>query len=138
MALSAYDLELYRQALATVEQAYAPYSHFRVGCALTSETEHTYRGVNIEIISFPIGVCAERNAIGAAITSLGPRMRIKAIAVAARDAGGAEAPCSPCGGCRQAIAEFGRDASVIYMDTTGQKVKRSINELLPDTFTFPS
>jgi cytidine deaminase len=136
LAILREDRELYDQALGITGNAYAPYSRFRVGCALSVRSGATFLGCNVEIISFPVGVCAERSAIGSAVTAIGENMRIKTIAVAARNATGIEVPCSPCGGCRQAIAEFGSDANVVYLDRKGQLQKVSIADLLPDIFKF--
>ncbi len=110
-----------------MERAYAPYSNFRVGAAVVSG-DHIHQGQNIEIASFPISVCAERNAI-AAMVNAGDR-RIDAVAVVT-DAG---TPTPPCGGCRQALWEFGPDAVVVAENANGVRRSWTLRELLPDAF----
>jgi cytidine deaminase len=95
-------------------KAYAPYSAFRVGAALRTVAGATFVGCNVENASFPVGGCAERHAIAAAVAAEGPDMRLAAIAVVALDPLGDVAVCAPCGACRQAILEFGPDAWVIF------------------------
>jgi cytidine deaminase len=110
-----------------MERAYAPYSNFRVGAAIVSG-DHIHQGQNIEIASYPISVCAERNAI-AAMVNAGDR-RIDAVAVVS----GAETPTPPCGGCRQALWEFGPHAAVVAETTNGERTSWTLRELLPDAF----
>ena len=81
------------------ERFYAPYSGFAVGAAILAGGT-TFVGVNIENASYPLSVCAERNAVAAMI--VGGERRIEAVAVVA----GGDGPASPCGGCRQVLAEF--------------------------------
>lgn len=95
------ERRLWRQAKAAAAQAYAPYSGLRVGAALASVAGATFSGVNVENASYPVGLCAERAALAAALTA-GER-RFAALAVAT-DSG---APILPCGACLQALAEFG-------------------------------
>jgi cytidine deaminase len=110
-----------------MERAYAPYSGFRVGAAIVSG-DRIHQGQNIEIASYPISVCAERNAI-AAMVNAGDR-RIDAVAVVTE----AETPTPPCGGCRQALWEFGPDAVVVAETTNGTRASWTLRELLPDAF----
>jgi cytidine deaminase len=110
-----------------MERAYAPYSNFRVGAAVVSG-DHIHQGQNIEIASYPISVCAERNAI-AAMVNAGDR-RIDAVAVVTD----ADTPTPPCGGCRQALWEFGPDAVVVAETTNGVRTSWTLRELLPDAF----
>ncbi len=98
---------LRRAAAVAARKAYAPYSAFRVGAALRTAGGATYIGCNVENASFPVGGCAERHAIAAAVAAEGPEMRIATIAIVALDPLGDEAVCAPCGACRQAILEFG-------------------------------
>jgi cytidine deaminase len=105
---------LRERALLAALKAYAPYSAFRVGAAVQTAGGAIYAGCNVENASFPVGGCAERHAIAAAVAAEGPGMRLAAIAVAALDPLGDEAVCAPCGACRQAILEFGGDAQVIF------------------------
>lgn len=125
------DDELTIAARGVSGRAYAPASGFAVGCAVRTESGRVYTGCNVENASYSLTICAERAAIAAAVAAEGPAMRITAVAVHA-DA----ASCSPCGACRQVIAEFGPDALVSYR-RDGAVVRRPIAELLPDAFTFP-
>lgn len=107
--------------------AYAPYSEYAVGAALLSASGRVYEGVNIENASFPMTVCAERVAVFKAISE-GERY-FTAIAVVTKNGG------SPCGACRQVLAEFGLDTIVIIADETGNSVEQTtVRELLPGAF----
>jgi len=107
--------------------AYAPYSNFLVGAAVLAG-DRVFTGVNVENASYPIGVCAERMAIGAAVTA-GER-EISAIAVV----GSSREPTPPCGGCRQFIFEFGPDVVVVAETDDGRRANWRIADLLPDAF----
>jgi cytidine deaminase len=96
-----------------------------------------FRGCNVEVVSFPVGHCAERNAIAAAVLEEGPTMRIARLVVAAEFKGGIVA-CSPCGACRQAIVEFGADATVVFRDANAALIVKSARDLLPESFVFGS
>jgi cytidine deaminase len=119
-------------ARAVLDRAYAPYSGFRVGAAVLTGSDHVYAGCNVESSSYGLTCCAERAAIFAAVAAEGPHVVVAAVAVTSSR----EGPCSPCGACRQVIAEFGPDAMVLYPGTEGT-VARPIAELLPDTFMLP-
>ena len=110
-----------------MQRAYAPYSNFRVGAAVVSG-DRIRQGQNIEIASYPISVCAERNAIAALVNAGGGR--IDAVAVVTE----AATPTPPCGGCRQALWEFGPDAIVVAETTIGARKTWTLKELLPDAF----
>jgi cytidine deaminase len=114
-------------AVAARGQAYAPYSGFQVGAALLAGGR-VFTGVNVEIASYPISVCAERNAVAAMVIA-GERT-IDAVAVVT----GADEPTPPCGGCRQALWEFGRDAVVVCATTAGARTTSTMRELLPKAF----
>ncbi len=117
--------------------AYAPYSAFRVGAALKTEAGAIFAGCNVENSAFPVGGCAERHAIAAAIAAEGHGMRLSAIAVVALDPVGEPVPCAPCGACRQAIIEFGPKAEVIFRTGDGDSVVTVAAEtLLPGAFSF--
>jgi cytidine deaminase len=112
------------------ENAYAPYSNFRVGAAILLENGETFYGCNVENASYGLTNCAERTAIFSAISALGGKqVRIRALAVV-NDRGVA---CSPCGACRQVISEFGAGAEVFYVGPNGIQ-RSSLRELLPDCF----
>jgi cytidine deaminase len=120
---------LVRTARAARERAYAPYSGFLVGSALLNEDGEIRPGVNIENASYPMSVCAERNAV-AAMISAGQR-RIRAVAVATD----ADRPTPPCGGCRQVLWEFGdADTPVVAEGAGGVRVRWRLGDLLPDAF----
>lgn len=110
------------------ERAYAPYSHFAVGAALLAESGQVYAGCNVENASYGLSICAERVALFKAVAA-GDR-RFKAIAVVT------ETMATPCGSCRQVLAEFGEDElQVIVADLEGQMEVYALGELLPATFT---
>lgn len=132
------DLDILRtRALQAAEQAYAPYSQLRVGAALRSAAGHVYAGCNVENASYTLGNCAERAAIAAAVQAEGAGFRLAAIAVTAFDAAGNVLPISPCGGCRQALVEFGEDAMVSFSRSDGQWLEVTAGALLPHRFSFP-
>jgi cytidine deaminase len=108
-------------------RAYAPYSRFLVGAALLAEGE-IFAGQNIEIASYPLSVCAERNAV-AAMIGAGVRSLQGVVVVTEADN-----PTPPCGGCRQVLWEFGPGAFVVAQTTAGARRTWSLRELLPDAF----
>ena len=125
------------RAAEAARNAYAPYSAFRVGAALKTEAGAVYIGCNVENSAFPVGGCAERHAIAAAVAAEGHNMRLSAIAVVALDPVGEPVPCAPCGACRQAIIEFGPKADVIFRTGDADSVVTVIAEtLLPGAFSF--
>ena len=122
--------ELVRAALAARGQAYAPYSRFAVGAALRREDGAIHAGCNVENAAYPQGSCAEAGAISARVLAGG--RRIAEIVVA----GASAEPCTPCGGCRQRLREFGTaDLLVRVVDAHGEeRLRRRLGELLPDSF----
>ena len=109
-------------------RAYAPYSKYRVGAALRTKSGRIFTGVNIENAAYPTSMCAERTAVFKAVSE-GERDFVLIAVVT--DNGG-----SPCGGCRQVLAEFGLDTVVLIADGKGRLVKQtSVGELLPEAFT---
>ncbi len=110
------------------EQAHAPYSGFLVGAAVLGSDGRVFTGCNVENASYGLSVCAERNAIAAAVAA-GVR-EIRAIAVVTETS----PPASPCGACRQVILEFG-DVPVICANPAGERLVRTAAELLPAAFT---
>jgi cytidine deaminase len=109
-------------------QAYAPYSGFAVGAALLAEDGRVYVGANVENASYGLCQCAERSAIGAAIAD-GAR-RFVALAVASPG----DAPASPCGMCRQVLAEFPPAFPVRCWAERGEPIVTDVERLLPDAF----
>ena len=120
-------LKLVQAAMAARQWAYAPYSHYPVGAAVLTSSGRIYDGVNIENTAYPVTMCAERVAIFKAITE---RDRVlEAVAVVTRNGG------SPCGACRQVLAEFGLDAVVLIADENGQVCdETTVRNLLPGAF----
>ena len=121
--------QLLSAARAAFKNAHAPYSNFRVGAAVLTERGTLYHGCNVENTSYGLTICAERNAIFAAVAAEGTGMRIKAVAVATERDG----PCAPCGACRQVIFEFGPDALILFRGQSGTQ-QMEITELLPEGF----
>ena len=120
-------LDAARQAL---KRAHAPYSNFHVGAAVLTDQGEIFSGCNVENASYGLTNCAERSAIFTAVQATkGSALSIRAVAVVNGD----DAPCSPCGACRQVIAEFGENAIVIFR---AQKdyLEMSIRDLLPESF----
>lgn len=116
-------------ARAAATRAYAPYSKFRVGAAVLSSAGNFYSGCNVENISFPVGSCAEENALAAMVC--GGDTDIAEILVYAES----KTLISPCGACRQRIAEFATKKTLIHLaDVTGIRKTLTINELLPHSF----
>jgi cytidine deaminase len=121
--------ELVRAARAMMPRAHAPYSGFHVGAALLDEDGTIRPGVNIENASYPLSVCAERNAVATMIMS--GSKRILAVGVATD----AERPTPPCGGCRQVLWEFGdADTPVVAEGAGGVRARWRLGDLLPDAF----
>src|SRR5690606_11741323 len=118
--------DLFEAATAAMARAYAPYSRFPVGAALRTEDGRIYAGANIENASFPEGWCAETTALGHYV--MGGGGRITGIAVVAE-----KMPrITPCGGCRQRLAEFaGPDAKLHLCDETGIVQTMTMAEILP-------
>ena len=108
--------------------AYAPYSQYRVGAALLAASGKFYDGCNVENAAYGSSICAERTALVKAVSE-GER-QFEAMVVATHNGG------SPCGSCRQMLAEFGLDLAVILLDGEGNLVRETnLRELLPDAFT---
>lgn len=128
------EQQLIDAAVQVRQQAYAPYSRFLVGAAILDQCDRLYVGCNVENASYGLTICAERNAIAAAV--VGGMTRIKLLAVAASGA------VTPCGACRQVLSEFADDATVLLVDTqvtddNRRLVRRlSIDELLPHRFVL--
>lgn len=119
---------LFEQAESAYHHAYAPYSKYRVGAAVLTKDGHVYTGCNVENISFGLTSCAERNAIFSAVSQRG-QIQIEAIAVVVENPNGG----TPCGACRQVIAEFGENAK-IYYKIKGQECETTLDALLPSHF----
>ena len=118
--------QLVSAALTARENAYAPYSNYKVGAAILTADGKIYTGANFENASFGAGICAERVALGAALAA-GER-KFEAVACTA-----ANSSVTPCGICRQALAEFG-DMDVICTGDDGEIREYRLSELLPHGF----
>lgn len=125
------DAELMAAARAASAQAHAPYSEFHVGAAIRASDGAIYAGCNIENASYPQGWCAEPTAISHMVMA-GPA-RIEAVCVFADSV----RPCTPCGGCRQKLAEFGSaDTIVISAGPDGERGRWTLGDLLPEAFSL--
>lgn len=123
------DKRLWEAALSAMRRAHAPYSHFRVGAAVLSDSGKIYAGCNVENASYPEGICAETAAIAAMVSDGG--MQIKEIAIV----GESDDLLTPCGGCRQRIREFGDSAALIHScGSEGLRRSFTLAELLPHSF----
>jgi cytidine deaminase len=108
-------------------RAHAPYSNYRVGAALRTKSGRIFTGVNVENAAYPDSICAERTAVFKAVSE---GERDFEIITVVTDNGG-----SPCGSCRQVLAEFGLDTIVVLADANGAIVKETtVGNLLPDAF----
>jgi cytidine deaminase len=117
------------RARAVQANAWAPYSNFRVGAALQTADGRVFVGCNVENVSFGGTVCAERNAV-AAMVAAGARDPVICVVVV-----DIEAPATPCGFCRQVLAEFNPGVRVVCVGATGQRLDTSLDVLLPGAFT---
>ena len=121
--------EMLQAARAILPRAYVPYSGFHVGAALLNEDGTIRAAVNVENASYPLSVCAERNA--AALMVASGQTKILAVAVATN----AAEPTPPCGGCRQVLWEFGdADTPVVAEGADGVRARWRLGDLLPDAF----
>jgi cytidine deaminase len=118
---------LIKLANAARPRAYAPYSNYLVGAALRTKSGRIYTGVNIENAAYPTGICAERVAVFKAVSE--GELEFEVIAVVTDNGG------SPCGSCRQVLAEFGLDTLVLIADGSGKMLQSvTVGELLPEAF----
>ena len=124
--------KLVELAIDARKRSYSPYSHFAVGAALLTKSGKTYIGANIENSSYPLCMCAERNAIYGAYLDDVKKEEIVALAIAADTDG----PCSPCGACRQVISELLPKNAKILMANLKNEIKETTTaELLPFAFS---
>lgn len=123
--------QLLALAVKAQQNAYAPYSHFQVGAAIFDEHGLNHASCNVENAAYPLGQCAEAGAISAMIAS--GSKQIKQILIVSPN----DEFCSPCGGCRQKIAEFANQQTQVHMAKKNGDIKTlAINELLPLAFNL--
>ncbi|MSO71776.1 MAG: cytidine deaminase [Alphaproteobacteria bacterium] len=134
------DPEMFARARAVMDQAYAPYSGFHVGCSLRGAGGRLYSGANVENAAYPQGWCAETSAIAAMIAD-GEREIAEVLVIGARrvTSGGYEpdpkALCTPCGGCRQKLNEFAAATTLVHVcGPEGVRKSFTLGELLPAAF----
>lgn len=123
------DLELLRIAQEAREHAYVPYSGFRVGAALLDRSGRVFSGCNVENASYGLTICAERVAVFKAISEGHSQFSRLLIT-------GGEEIITPCGACRQVLAEFAPDLIVICASDSGMMVQYDLKELLPQAFAL--
>jgi cytidine deaminase len=119
--------QLFTQARAAAESAYAPYSKFRVGAALLAADGRVFTGCNVENRSFGLSICAERGAVMKAVSDGG--RRFTALAISTPDS---PTPVGPCGACRQVLSEFMPPSARVYFGgSTTERVDATIATLYP-------
>lgn len=124
--------ELVKKAVEARELSYSPYSRFKVGAAILTKDGQIFLGANIENSSYPLCMCAERNALYNAMMHGYKKEDFEAIALAADT----DRPCSPCGACRQVISELFPSNKPIYMaNIKGDIEETDVTELLPFAFS---
>jgi len=126
------EQRLMTAARAVRREAYAPYSHYAVGAAVLAADGRVFVGVNVENASYPLAMCAERTAVGTAVAH-GVRTLV-AVAVASDGA----PPATPCGACRQVLAEFNPGLVVLVGGAEGAWERYTLSELLPHPFLHPA
>lgn len=120
---------LLEAARAAATRAYAPYSGYRVGAAVMDGTGAIHAGCNVENASYGLTVCAERNAVGAAVAS--GATHLTAVAIFTRSS----PPATPCGACRQVLSEFAGPTTPVYLiNDLGEQVVQRLGDLLPGVF----
>lgn len=121
--------KLIAAAIEARQNAYAPYSNYQVGAALLGKSGQIYTGCNVENASYGGTICAERTAVVKAISEGEQQFEALVVAVAGPEIS------SPCGICRQFLAEFGLDLKLILVNLEGKKVETKLEQLLPGAFT---
>ena len=121
--------ELVERALEASKRAYAPYSKYKVGAAVRTRRNKIYSAANVENASYGLTVCAERCAVWSAVAA-GETKDYEAIAVVIDD----DRLPTPCGACRQVLAEFAPDIRVVLATTAGKRKVTTLSVLLPDPF----
>jgi cytidine deaminase len=120
--------DLVARARSVSEQAYCPYSKFRVGAAILTEDGQIFSGCNVENASYGLTICAERNAVFQMVAQA--RNTIRTVVVYTPT----PKPTAPCGGCRQVINEFGPGALIVSVCDGPEVLRKKLSDLLPDAF----
>lgn len=128
MTLGPGDEDLVKVAALARQRAYAPYSKYKVGAAIRTKRNKIHGGANVENASYGLTICAERAAVFTAVNAGDANLEAIAIVI-----DGDRLP-SPCGACRQVLAEFAPDMRVILATTGGLRKATTLRELLPDPF----
>ena len=123
------DDELIAMAKQAQQNAYAPYSQFKVGAALLGRDGRVYTGVNVENCSYGLTVCAERSALSNAV-SAGCREFVKIVVYT-----NSSPPATPCGACRQVLYEFSHDLPILCVNDKNEINRYTLSELLPNGFS---
>lgn len=122
------DDDLVQTARDAMDNAYAPYSKFRVGAALVTRGGHIFTGVNVENASYGLTVCAERVAVFKSVSE--GRQDITRVAIVSSSG----EHTYPCGACRQTLNEFGKDMKIVLGDKEGNTISIPLSDLLPHSF----
>ena len=124
--------ELVNKAIDARKLSYSPYSKFAVGAALLCKDGKVFEGANVENASYPLCMCAERNALYSAMMNGYKKSDFVALAIVADT----DEPCSPCGACRQVISElFPKESKIYLSNLKGDTKETDIEELLPFSFS---
>lgn len=127
MATNEWREKLINQAKEAYHKAYAPYSNYSVGAAVLTDDGEIFDGINVENAVYPLSICAERVAIFKAVSA--GKKSFKAIAVVTKNGG------TPCGSCRQVMAEFGLDTEIYIANEAGELIlTKTVSDLLPYAF----
>ena len=118
-------------ATAARERAHAPYSRFLVGAALLMEDGSIVTGCNVENRSYGLSLCAERNAVTAAVGRGLEKPQAVVVVTSSSP------PAAPCGMCRETLRELVEDVPILLVNAEGERLERQLAELLPDSFVFP-
>ncbi len=119
------------KAQAAKENAYAPYSKFKVGACINTIKDEFFAGCNVENAAYPLTQCAEAGAIGNMIAMNGANQITEVVIISSGDK-----PCVPCGACRQRIREFAQENTQVHMfsNDANTKITMTLSELLPESF----
>ena len=121
--------ELVNLAIKAMNNAYVPYSKYKVGAALLTNSNNIYTGCNIENASYGLSICAERTAILKAISEGERKIKVLAVTVSSDEY------ANPCGACRQVMTEFmDEEAIILLSDKEGNYIVKTVGELLPNAF----